>query len=602
MAAERLGAPAEALEVHDGVVTVAGQSISYGELIGNRRFELEVSGTAPRKDPSRYTIVGQSIPRVDIPAKVTGQFRYVHDVRLPSMLHARVVRPAPQSGATLVSVDESSVAGLPVRVIVFGNCVGLLAEREEHAVRAARELRLTWSAPSGLPHPDDVFTAVRHTPSVDSILAETGDPDAGFAGATRTFAATYEFPYQLHGMIGPDCAVADVRADGSTIWSGTQAPFKLQGDLADKLGLTPESVRIIYVEGSGCYGRYMADDAALDAALLSQAVGRPVRVQWMRADEHGWDHFNPAMIYDLRAGLDSSGRVVGWDFEVWTAMHPLGPDLLGDQTGAPWVRGILPFAGDFSPNHYNFDNRRLVVHAQASAAFRHGNNRALGALPGAFAAESFLDTLAAASGQDPIQFRLEYLDEPRGVEVLRLAAETAGWDTRRSPGADAGARGAGVAHGRGVALARYGPNPALSATWVAMVAEVQVDRVTGEVDVSRVVVAHDCGRIINPDGVRNQVEGNVIQSASRTLLEELHFDESGVTSLDWVSYPILTFPRVPDVQIALIDRPELPPYGAGEPASVPVAAAIGNAIYDATGVRLQRVPFTPARVRQALAL
>ncbi len=606
LAADRLGAPAEQLTARDGVVSVAGdpaRSVSYGSLVGGRRLDIEMTGDAPLKSPSDYRIVGQAVPRVDIPAKVTGRFEYVQNVRVPGMLHGRIVRPAPQSGATLVSVDEDSVRDVPgVRVVVRDNLVGVVAEREENAIKAARQLKVTWSAPAPLPRMEDIFAVVRNMPSDDRVLGEEGDVAAALSAAARTLQATYEYPFQSHAMMGPSCAVADVRDGRAMIWSGTQyphdAPRGLQRLLAQALDLPTENVHVIYAEGSGCYGRYTTDDAALDAALLSQTIGRPVRVQWMRGDEHGWDHYNTPMLFDLRAGLDASGNVVAWEHQVWSANHA-GQSLLGSQTGGEWAISTRPvLIGDDTPKFYEFPNRRYVLHAQETRPLRYGNNRSLGALPSSFAVESFLDELAAAAGQDPVQYRLRYLSEPRAIAALRAAVERAGWEPRPSPKRNLPA--SGVLTGRGVALGEYG-QPQTGTTWIGMVADVEVDSASGQVRVPRIVVAHDCGLIVNPDGVRNQIEGNVLQSLSRALFEEVTWDSNGVTSVDWRTYPILTFTDVPDVDIVLINRPELRSSGAGESATIPTAAALANAIHDATGVRVRRVPFTAERVKAVLA-
>ncbi|HLH26696.1 MAG TPA: molybdopterin cofactor-binding domain-containing protein [Chloroflexota bacterium] len=613
LAAERLGVPADQLTVKDGIVYVASdpwqpndqaptRSASYGDLIGGQRFGVAVSDDAQPKDPAQYTIVGRSIPRVDIPAKMVGTYQYVQNVRVPGMLHGRVVRPSPpQSGVTLVSVDEDSVSDVPglVQVVRQGNWVGVVAEREENAIKAARQLKVTWSDPPGLPPQAEVFTLMRNTPSDDRVLAEVGDVDGALASAARTLQATYEWPQQIHAMMGPDCGVADVRDGRATVWSGTQYPLGHQRLLAQRLGLPIENVRIIYTEGSGCYGRYTTDDAALDAAMLSQAVGRPVRVQWMRQDEHGWDHANTPMLFDMRAGLDASGNVVAWEHQAWSARHT-GQALLGDQTGGNWVIPLDPvFVGDDTPKFYDFANRRYVLHALDRAVLRYGNNRSLGAILSAFAAESFIDELAAAAGQDPVQYRLRYLSDPRAIDALRAATERAGWETRPSP--KRGAATGGVLTGRGVALTEYGVTPQTGTTWVSAVADVEVDPDSGAVRVPRIVVAHDCGLIVNPDGVRNQIEGNVLQGLSRALFEEATWDSTGVTSIDWRTYPILTFNDVPDVDVVLINRPDVRSSGAGESGCIPLGAVIANAIHDATGVRLRRVPFTAERVKAALA-
>lgn len=604
LGAERLGAPVEQLRVRDGVVEVAGdpaRRVTYGELVAGRELAVTLTGEATPKDPAAYHVVGQSIPRLDIPGKLTGQFTYIHDLRLPGMLHGRVVRPAPQSGARLVAVDEASVRGLPgvVRVVVEGDFVGVIAEREEQAMRAARELRVTWSAPAGLPPQERLYALLRETPSDTRVLDDTGDVGGALEGAARTLSATYEFPFQSHGMMGPSCAVAEVRDGRATIWSGTQDAHGLAAQLAARLDLPPENVRVLYVEGAGCYGRLFYDDAALDAALLSRAVGRPVRVQYSRADEHGWEFYGPPMVFDLRGGLDRQGNVVAWDYEAWTPMHRGHLELLGGLTGGEWAVPVDPRPGDHTPNFYTFANRRLTLHVKYAQPLRYLNLRSLGGLASAFAAESFVDELAAAAEADPVAFRLRYLDEPRAIAVLQATAERFGWDPRPSP-----QRGAGTADpavGRGIALGVYGVLPQqFGRTWVAAAAEVAVDPRSGEIRVPRIVVAHDCGLIINPDGVRSQVEGNVLQALSRTLHEEITFDQHQVTSLDWATYPILRFSEVPAVEVVLIDRPDVPAHGAGESATVPVAAAIANAVFDATGARLRRVPFTPERVQAAL--
>jgi nicotinate dehydrogenase subunit B len=611
LAAAQLGVSANELMVKDGIVYVASDSwmpndqapvhsASYGSLIGGKRFEIELTGTAEPKSPGEYTVVGRSVPRVDIPAKVTGSFEYVQNVRVPGMLHGRVVRPSPpQSGVTLVSVDEGSVSDIPglVRVVVKGNWVGVVAEREENVIKAARQLKVTWSDPVGLPPQAEVFSIVRNTPSDDRVLGETGDVDAALRSATRTVQATYQWPQQIHAMMGPACGVADVRDGRATIWSGTQYPLGHQRLFSQRLELPLDNVRIIYTEGSGCYGRYSTDDAALDAAMLSQALGRPVRVQWMREDEHGWDHANTPMLFDMRAGLDANGGVVGWEHQVWSASH-VAQSLLGDQTGGNWVIPIGVYVGDDTPTFYDFPNARYLLHALDRAPLRYGNNRSLGAIESAFAGESFMDEMAAAAGQDPMQFRLRHLSEPRAIGVLQAAVERAGWETRPSP--QRGASGSGVLTGRGVAVSEYGTTPQTGRTWVGIVADVEVDTRSGEVRVPRIVVAHDCGLVVNPDGVRNQIEGNVLQGLSRALFEEATWDTAGVTSIDWRSYPILTFADVPDVDVVVVNRPDVISSGAGESACIPLGAVIGNAIHDATGVRLRRVPFTADSVKAAL--
>jgi CO/xanthine dehydrogenase Mo-binding subunit len=605
LASSHLGAPAEALVVRDGVVSVKGnpaRQVSYGRLIGGRRFERAVTNNAALKAPERYAIVGKPARRVDLPAKVTGTHVYVQNVRLPGMLHGRVVRPS-ATGAVLQSVDEASVAGIPgvVKVVTKRNFVGVVAEREDQAIQAARALKVTWQTPPPLPAMTALWDTIRGAPTTEKVLVNTGDVEAGLAGAARVLKATYRYPFQMHAAIGPSCAVADVRPDGATIWSGTQGPYPLRKSLANLLAIPAERVRVIFVEASGCYGHNGADDAAADAVLLSQGVGKPVRVQWMRHDEHGWEPKGPAMVMEVRAGLDGGGNVVAWDYSVWTPTHSTRPDgqpgnlLAGQLAGAAEAKN--PFiGGDRNARHpYLVRNDRVTARWVAAPLLRSSALRGLGAPQNTFANESFLDELAAMAAVDPVQFRLRHLSDPRAIAVITAVAKLAGWVPRLS--ATKRSAGSGVTRGRGIAFAQYEN----AFAYVATIADVEVDRATGQVRVARVFVAHDCGLIINPDGLRNQIEGNVVQTISRALKEEVTFDGAGVTSLDWRSYPILTFPEVPErIEITLINHPEKPALGAGEPTACTIPAAIGNAIFDATGVRLRTAPFAPERVKEAL--
>ena len=611
LASTHLKAPLSELVVKDGIVSVVGDSsrqTSYGELIGGRQFDIQlkvnanltrgpqVEGTARLKSPNKYTIVGQSVPRVDIPAKVTTSFKYVQDVRVPGMLHGRVIRPQ-GVGASLISLDEDSVRHVPglVKVVRKADFVGVVAEREEHAIQAARNLKVTWSNTSAFPEYKDLYAATRKAPLLETQVGEDkGDVESALAGAAVSLKATYEYPYQLHAMLGPSCAVADVQKDQATIWSGSQWPQGDRRDLAQMLGMPTEKVHLKWVEASGSYGRLGCDDATADAALLSQTVGRPVRVQWMRHDEHGWEPVSPAMVMDLRAGLDVKGNVVAWDFEHWTSSHATGESgnflawrLLGTAPG----HGRL--SGGPGQSSYVFPNNRLVAHF-VEPMLRAIYLRGPGRVQNNFANESFMDELAAAINIDPVEFRLRHLQDSRSIEVLKACAKTAAWETRPSPRQGMG--GPVLARGRGVAIGEHSQGQR-----AAIIVEVEVNRGTGEVRIQRAVIASYCGLIINPDGLRNQIEGAVIQTFSRVLLEELKFDRSKVTSLDWNSYPILRFPEVPDLEVILINDLDAPPSGAGELAVVPIASAISNAIFDATGVRLRRVPFTAERVREALS-
>jgi CO/xanthine dehydrogenase Mo-binding subunit len=597
LAAAKLGVPVARLAVRDGVVSDRSDSskkVAYGELIGGRRFSRDVNRDTRVKTTDQYRLVGTPVRRVDIPAKVAGTHVYVQNVRVPGMLHGRVVRP-PVVGATLDAVDEASIRTIPgARVIVKGSFVGVVAEREEHAVRAARALRATWKEGAGLPEVADLHETIQAATTVDRVIVRKGDVDAMLVDGVHVRQATYRTPFQMHGSIGPSCAVADVKAGEATVWSATQGAWGLRGAIAQLLGMPASGVRVIWVEGSGCYGHNGADDAAADAALLSQAVGRPVRVQWMRHDEHGWEPKGPAMVMAVRAGLGPGGMIVGWDYTVVTPTHSTRPGGEAGNVLAGQLVGLRPKAGftggERNANHtYVFPHDRVTVRWQPTSLLRGSALRGLGAPQNTYANESFMDELAAEAGADPVEFRLRHLTDPRAIAVIQAVAKLARWQARPSPAA--GAEASALARGRGVGYAQYENEHA----YVAVVVEVEVARATGGVRVTRAWVAHDCGLVINPDGLRNQIEGNVIQTISRALKEEVAFDRRGVTSLDWVSYPILRFSEVPEsIEITLLSRPD-------QPAACPVPAAIANAIFDATGARVRTMPFTPARVRSALA-
>jgi CO/xanthine dehydrogenase Mo-binding subunit len=602
-AAERLRVSPADLETKNGVVSVtrgAAASVSYVELIGDRQFRLKVDRAAPLKAPSQYTIVGKSIPRVDVPAKCTGEFTYMHDVRVPGMLHARVVRP-PAIGAALQSVDEKSVAGIKglVKVVRVQNFLAVVAETEWAAVKAGERLKATWSPWAELPEMASLYEHVRKTPvNKDEVTLTRGDARAAMGGAAKTLTATYDFAIHTHGSIGPSCAIADFKDGALTVWTASQATHWLRRDLAATFGIPADKIRCIYADGAGCYGRNGHEDAAIDAALLSRDVGRPVRVQWMRHDEHGWDPKGPPTLVELRAGLDTAGNVVAWQSEFWipkAIITSSPPSIAATLAGLPRKDDINP--GNIFQNSaipYSFANVHAVCHRLESTPFRPSWIRTPGRLQNTYANEAFMDELAAAAQVDPIQFRLRYLTDARGVEVLKAAAAQARWITRPSP--KVVDQSTPIATGRGVTYVKYEN----VRTYVAAVADVEVNRSTGEIVVKRMVVAHDCGLMINPDGVRQQIEGNVIQTVSRTLKEELKWNRSRVTSVDWRSYPILKFPEVPEVDVVLIDRPNDPPWGAGEPAAAVVPSAVSNAVFDAVGVRLRSVPYTAERVRAAL--
>ncbi len=599
------GVPVEDLYVEDGIVrskgacgTGACKNVSYGELIGGKNFSLKLDKQAPLKDPTTYTVVGKSIARDDIPPKVTGQFIYVQDFKVPGMLHGRVVRP-PAMGASLLSVDENSIKDIPgvVKVVRQNNFLAVIAESEWGAIRAAQKLKASWSNWDALPEQKQLWEYVRATKvNKDDVTSNVGDAEKALAQAAKRISATYNFAINSHASMGPSCAVADFKDGKLTCWSATQAPHDLRLQLAAMLSMKDSDVHVIYVEGSGCYGRNGHEDAAADAALLARAMGRPVRVQWMREDENGWDPKGPPTLMDLQAGLDASGQVVAWYSQLYVPEGGGGNVklLAAEAAGLPFEKGMFP--GNIINNSaipYTFPNMRTVAHRLAETPFRPSWIRAPGRMQNTFCNEAFLDELAVAASADPFEFRLRYLSsDPRGTELLKRLMRLAQWQGRTSAKSASG----DVASGRGVTYVKY----ELSRTYVGAVADVEVNRKSGEICVKHFAMVQDCGQIINPDGVRNQIEGNVVQTVSRTLKEEVTFDRSRVTSVDWASYPILTFPEVPEVDIDLIDRPTEKPWGVGEPAASVIPSAIANAVFDAVGVRMRSVPFTPAKVRAAL--
>ena len=603
-AGSRLGAKADDLKVVDGVVSAGNKRVSYGELVGGKSFALKLDHAKPTagKDPKDYKLVGRSVPRVDIPDKVTGRFTYMHDFRVPGMLHGRVIRP-PAIGATLESVDETSLKDIPgvVKVVRQGNFLGVVAESEWGAIKAAQKLKASWSTSQVLPDSAKLWDEVRASKVVkDEVTMNVGDTAEalGRAGA-KTIKATYDFAIHTHGSIGPSCAVAQFKDGQLTSWSASQATHDLRKQLATMFGINADNVRCVYIEGSGCYGRNGHEDAAADAALLAKAAGRPVRVQWSRADEHGWDPKGPPTLVDLRASVDGAGGVTAWESEFYIPQQtaaffvPLVAATLAEMPADDHIAPGNIFQNSAIP--YKFANVKTVCRRLASTPFRPSWIRTPGRMQNTYANECFIDELAAAANADPVEFRLKYLDanDKRGIEVLNRAAALAKWDKRASPSRNQ--RGE-VARGRGIAYCKY----ELSRTYIAGVAEVEVKPSTGDIRVTKFYIAHDCGQIINPDGLKNQLDGNVIQTISRTLIEELKYDRSAVTSLDWASYPILRFPQIPELVYDLIDRPNERPWGAGEPAAAVVPSAISNAVFDAIGVRLRSVPYTPDKVMAAI--
>jgi nicotinate dehydrogenase subunit B len=627
-ASARLGVPVDQLSVADGVVSVRtdpSKKVSYGELVGGRPFTMALNPAAKRKHPREWKVLGTPVPRVEIPAMVTGQFEFVQNVRVPGMLHGRVIRP-PAVGATLIGVDRESVSGLPgrVAVVVKKNFVGVVAEKPWQAIQAAATLKVSWSAGTGLPNHRDFHDHLRQQkPTRDTFVVNSKDVDEKLAGAAKVVKATYHYPYQMHGSIGSACAVADVQGDRATIWSPTQAVYPLKSSAAMLLGVPPEKVHVVYKQGAGCYGCNGADTVSFDAALLSQAVSKPVRVQLTRQEEMAWENYGFAFVIDERVALAADGTIIAWDHEAWSPTMGGRPGqgnpgnvvtglLAGFEPQAFTARSPAPDPTGFANNANaapayvtgcvgarcggtgKVASQRVLIHNVRSSFFT-GPLRSPERLQNTFAHESFIDEVAASVKADPVEYRLRHLSDPRLVEVVRTAAKSANWQPRPSP--SAGARRTGVASGRGISCVLYeGDNG-----YCAMVAFVEVNQDTGRVAVKRMVIANDCGPVSNPDGLRNQLEGGALQGMSRALLEEVVWDAQKVTSVDWRSYrPLYLGADVPAIETVLINQPDARATGAGETAVTVTAAAIANAIFDATGARVRQAPFTAERVKAAL--
>jgi nicotinate dehydrogenase subunit B len=628
LASDKIGAPASDLVARDGVVALksdASRSLAYGDLIGGQRFNLQLDRAAARKHPREWTVLGTPVPRVDMRDMVTGQFEFVHNVKVAGMLHGRVVRP-PEVGATVRGVDEGSIRDLPgvVKVVVKGNFVGVVAQKPWQAMQAAERLKVTWNRGTGLQPHADLYGTLRRQPARDTLLVDSGDVDANLKAASTVLRSTYLHPYQMHGSMGSSCAVADVQADKATIWSATQSAYPTRNTSAMLLGLKPESIRVIYVRGAGCYGINGADTVSYDAALLSQAVGKPVRVQLSRKDEMAWENYGNAFAIDQRVALDASGNISVWDYEAWSAARGGRP---GYNTPGNVVTGVLvgsnpaPFAprtpapapdtplnngSNTAPSYIAgrvrdsangagvIRSERVLSHRVLSPFFT-GPLRAPERLQNTFAHECFMDEVATHVKADPVEYRLKHLSHARLSAAVRAAAKAANWERRPSP--RPGRAGGGKVTGRGIACVCYeGDNG-----YVAMVADVTVDQNTGQIQVTRLVVAQDCGPISNPDGMRNQIEGGALQGISRALGEEVTWDDRKITSVDWRSYHSLTLGIAPPaMEIVLLNQTDEEACGSGETSITVVAPAIGNAVFDATGVRLRQVPFTPERVLAAI--
>jgi CO/xanthine dehydrogenase Mo-binding subunit len=638
LASEQLDATVDQLEVRDGVVYLKSdptQNISYGNLVYGKRFNLTMNAKAVPKDPSTWKVLGTSVPRVDIPAKATGQFQYVQQVRVPGMLHGKVVRPS-TVGAHFVSMDDSSLAGMPgnPKAIQVMDFVGVVADTEWHAIQAVGALNVEWSAGATLPAQTTLYSSfMTSQPSADSYTVDSGDVDQTMAGAVQVIKAQYLHPYHLHGSIGTTCAVADVRGTGKNaqvrIWSCTQEIYPVRDGVSTLLGFDPAKVQVIFVDGSGCYGLNGADTVAFDAAILSQAVQAPVRVQFSRKDEMtGADTFGPAYIINLKAGVDKNGQMIAWDYEAWSSNKgsrvnattpgnvitgallgfptptvtvtttPTRPTTFGNGSNVACnyitgtVNGVAGGTGTVA-------SQRCLGHQIASPFFT-GPLRSPARIQNTFANESFIDEVAAALKQDPVQYRLRHINNvelPTGVGGIRLTAvlnsvaQAYGWDTRPSPKPNIPKTG--VVTGRGVSAVLYeGSNG-----YCAMVAEVSVDLSSGMITVTKLVASQDSGPVSNPNGMRNQMEGGALQGLSRAMHEEVKWNNRAgvITSADWLSYPVYQFgDALPEIQSLIINNPTKPSWGSGECTITNVASAIANAVFDATGVRMRQLPFTPA--------
>jgi len=626
MASQRLGVPVDQLTAVNGVISVRGDTskrVRYGQLVGGKKLSVKLDKSAKRKNPREWTVLGKPIGRPDMPLMATGHFEYVHNVRLPGMLHGRVVRP-PAVGATLISVDESSVKDMPgvVKVVTRKNFVGVVAEKPWQAIQAAEKLRVSWTPGAGLPKQSEFYEHLRQQPSRDLKLLDSKDTQQALAKAATVHKSTYYHPYQMHGSVGSSCAVADVQSDKAIIYSPTQGVWYQKTASAMITGLKPENVQVIFRRGSGCYGLNGADTVTYDAVVLSQAVGKPVRVQLSRKDEMAWENYGNAWVIEERAGLDAKGNIIAWEHESWTpgmGNRP-GPSTPGNViTGmligyqpAPFTPGPAEEPKRYSnssngiPSYMmgNIDgvaggagtvkSESVIVHNVLSP-FWTGPLRSPARLQNTFAHESFMDELASSIKADPVEFRVRHLRDPRLIGVLEAAARAAKWEPRPSPHPTNPK--SGVVTGRGVACVAYeGDNG-----YTGIVVDVEVNQDTGKVVVKNIWAGIDVGPVSNPNGLRNQAEGGALQGMSRALGEQVTWDDHKVTSVDWRTYHSLPLGiEIPKIECVLMNRPDDEATGAGETSITVMAAAIGNAIFDATGARLRQIPLTAERVKEAL--
>ena len=611
LAATQLGVPVASLSVKSGVVSGGGKTITYGQLIGDKLFNAPLvaatlnPGQAPAKQPGAYTLVGTSPPRIDIPDKVTGNFTYIHSVRTPGMLHARVVRPRGQGnyGVTPspLSVDESSIKHLgDVQIVRKGSFLAVVSPHEYNAIQAAAQLKVKWSETPDLPGSGNLFGAMRNAKTADAVNVNTGNIGSAFAGAAKVLTATYTHDYQMHGPIGPSAAVAQVSSTNAQVMCNTQGVHRLRGTLATLLGMPETSIRVQYVEGASAFGHCTSDDAAHAAALTSQLTGgKPVRLQFMRWDDNGWDPYGPGELDDVRGAIDANGKIVAIDFTA--TLQPLTNSNNAFETTYEMAGGGTVKTGTGGANtsitngpQYVIPNRRVTsksIPFGSAPLLKTAQLRAPGDIQATFAFEQMVDELAHAANMDPVAFRLAQMNDPRWTEILNQTAKVAAWQPKVGASKLSDAN---VVTGRGVALAPR------SGSLSAVIADVEVNKKSGKILVKHMYASQDAGLTISPSLAENQMTGGVIQSVSRALHEQISFTKTRVTSVDWVTYPLLRFKEHPAVTTIVVQRTDQIPGGGGEPPAVPTAAAIANAFFDATGVRIRQAPMTPPRVRAVL--
>lgn len=606
-AALKLGVQPGSLVVSKGVVSIGGEtggrSVRYGDLLGEKPFKAKISGTAPLKPVSQFKLVGTRVPRVDIPDKAAGRYEYIQYVRLPGMIHGRIVLPRGQRGfgvgAKPLAIDETSIKGIPgARVLRKGDLVGVVAPQEWDAIRAAQALKVTWEKTPPLSGNAGLYDKMRHSATTDTVIADIGDPAAAFAKALHVAGATYRCPYQAHVPFAPNCAVADVGPDHAVVYSPTQRVYESRDFLSIALGMPKDKIRVLYRESSGTFGRSCYEDATQAAAVMSQAAGRPVRVQFMRWDEHGWDNYGPAHLADVRAGIDADGQIIAYEYDGWQHGWTITATTLDLATStSPKERASgsssITVNKISTGSMYSIPNRRVVSHAVPMEGYLRGAAlRSPLDLSFNFVSEQTIDELARAANMDPVELRRRNIKDTRWLGVLEAAAKASDWTARAAASTPSTGD---VRRGRGIALGTH------HVSYGAAVADVEVDTRTGNIVAKRIFAAMDCGLAVNPALVENQIVGQATQAVSRVLKEEVQFDTEGVTSLDWVSYPVLRFAEHPDVVPVVVQRLEEPSTGAGEEVMGAVAGAVANAVFDAIGVRLREYPMTPKRVLAAIA-